>query len=559
MRSPQGALGGAKTVTLSVFDAAKGKCDAATGHIPKLPTEEEGLQTFELSSSGCPAGVAWCKDITLDRDDSTKIFGVVAKNETGVLAEGCATQKIDQDPLTVSIKVHLANVEKCCGDATLQAGEQCEVAATTGQCGGIAPTEICDASCQTTEMQLANESSMPLLTQGGAGKSELTMTFANGQGELLGGLRAAYTSNSSDASGMSDINMRLLNKDLMTIESPFPFSHQLRVPLLCADTGGPGVTREQRSPSIAVVSSLRTAVVYASNEDTATTFEVFLSAQTQDGCAESKPFKVSAKTAPAENVGKPRVAGGPDGRALVIWTRAGKIRGRIWKSPADGIGNGELIPLDAETEFDLAPSTLNVKDAHIAGWSGGWVLAYAGQGAADADGIYMNTVTADGNLGTEQKVNVATAGVQDQPDVAVLKTGARMVVWRSDGDIYFQRYDPSGKEIGDQFEPLHAKDAGVQARPTVASSGEIGDFFVAAWEQGDDTIWARIVDGTNVSPFLQNSVTGQNDAFPAAYPGTIGVRRLPAVAIGGHIAIGWHDESPTTPGVYIRRFPLPKQ
>jgi hypothetical protein len=37
------------------------------------------------------------------------------------------------------------------------------------------------------------------------------------------------------------------------------------------------------------------------------------------------------------------------------------------------------------------------------------------------------------------------------------------------------------------------------------------------------------------------------------------MRRLPAVAIAGHIAIGWHDESPDHEGVFVRRFPLPKQ
>src|SRR4051794_4596499 len=92
MKMPQGALGNAKAVTLSVFDSTKGKCVANTGHVPTIPSEEDGALSFDLANTGCSAGVAWCKDITLDKDDSTKIFAVVAKNEGGVIAEGCATQ-----------------------------------------------------------------------------------------------------------------------------------------------------------------------------------------------------------------------------------------------------------------------------------------------------------------------------------------------------------------------------------------------------------------------------------------------------------------------------------
>lgn len=556
MKAPQGALGDARSVTLSVFDAAKGKCDANTGHIPAIPADE-GTLTFELANTGCPSGVAWCKDISLDKDGLTKVFGVVAKNETGVIAEGCTTLEIDQDPLTVSIKVHLTNVEKCCGDSALQAGEQCEVPADSGQCGGVPETDICDATCQTKSIQLAIDSMAPPLTQGGAAKTELAMAFADGKEQLGGALRAVYTSASTDTTGDSDINLRALNKDLLPITAPFPYTHQLRIPILCADPGGAGSQREQRTPAIARVSDLRTAVVYASNEATATRYEVFLSAQTQDGCAEQKPFKISVGTAPGDDVGRPDVAGGPEGLALAVWPRGGKVKGRIWRAPVDGIGMGTLTPSDPEMELELAPNALNITDVRVAGWSGGWIIAYAGSGAGDDDGVFVNTISKDGNPGAEALVNVVTSGSQDQPDVAVLKSGAYAVAWRSDGDIYFQLYDANGGEIGDQLEPLNTKDPAAQQRPAVAAAGEIGEFFVAAWEDGADDIYARLIDGGPAGGFLKNSVTGQNDAFRVSYPGSNGVRRLPAIAAGGHIVIGWHDESVDAPGIYVRRFPLP--
>ena len=80
---------------------------------------------------------------------------------------------------------------------------------------------------------------------------------------------------------------------------------------------------------------------------------------------------------------------------------------------------------------------------------------------------------------------------------------------------------------------------------------------MVAWEEVDTTdVWARLVDPA--TGFLPNSVTGQPDAFPVGYPGFASVRKRPAVAIGGHIAIGWHDESEMHEGVFVRRFPIPQ-
>jgi hypothetical protein len=563
MNAPLAGLADAKAVSLSVFDASKGTCEAETGHVPIIPSKESGTQTFALENTGCPAGVAWCKQIELDRDGSTKIFAVVARNEGGVVAEGCTAVAIDQDPLEVSIKVHLTVKEKCCGDGTLQPGEQCEAPVVTDQCPGITATDLCDATCQSLPFALAiNSDEFPTLTEGGKGKTDLAMAFAEGDAQLSGGLRTAYTSTSTDATGKADVNIRMLREDLTAIDYPFPFSHQFRLPLHCDVTGGPGTAREQRSPAIAAVTPSRTAIVFESNEAAGTLYEIYLSPQSPQGCALTYPFKVSVKTPPgSEHAQRPDVAAGPDGRALVVWTRAGTVKGRIWEPPPPppppppaGMENGTVYPADLETELELTPQALNVTDVHVAGWSGGWVIVYAGKGVGDNDGVFMNTVTKDGVIGDEVRVNAEDKGVQDQPDVAVLRTGERMVVWRSDNDIYFQRYDAKGVAVGDQFDPIHAKDAVLQQRPAVAAS-EVGAFFVAAWEHGEQEIHARIA-GPGES-FLPNSVTGQTGAFVATYPGSLGMPRRPAVAIGGYVVIGWHDESMENPGVFVRRFPLP--
>src|SRR4051812_33026726 len=93
--APEGLLDRATSVELSVFDAAQGKC-LPTGHTD-VPAGEK-TQHFTLDRVGCAKGVAWCKTIQLDRDGSTKMFAVSAKNAAGPVAEGCAARPIDQDP-----------------------------------------------------------------------------------------------------------------------------------------------------------------------------------------------------------------------------------------------------------------------------------------------------------------------------------------------------------------------------------------------------------------------------------------------------------------------------
>lgn len=568
MRMPQGALDTARAVDLSVFEASKAKCSTETGHVSAVPPEDDGTQSFSLKNEGCPPGVAWCADIELDRGELDMMFAVVAKNESGVIAEGCVVRKVDQDPLEVTIKMHLVNTERCCNDGILQAGEQCEGApAATEQCGGIVETEVCDPSCYSKEIQLANVSmDQPPLVEGGHLKTDLAMTFAAGVNGLSGGLRAVFTSASGDTTQGKDVNIRVLDKDLQTIQTPFSFSHQLRLPTFCDTVGGVGGVKEQHSPAISPVSASRVGIVYLSNEINVTRNEVFLVAHTQDGCAEAKPQRLSTTGVVNDSAERPDFAGGPDGSGLAVWVRGGEAYGRIWTLNPDPTKAGTLNPPDmsAPDELVLAPSAIDgsVTRVRVAGTASGWVIVYSANRDDDVDGgIYMDTVSASGAVGgTPILVNAATAGLQEQPDVAVLADGTRAVVWRSGGQIYVQRYDSSGMAIGDQFNALEnplSPMGGDHANPSIAGGGEAGSFFVVAWEDMATTdIWARIIDPK--SGFLANSVTGQPDAFQASYPGFPSARSRAAVAVGQHIAIGWQDTNTAHEGVFVRRFPIPK-
>jgi hypothetical protein len=568
MKMPQGALDTAKAVDLSVFEASKATCSQETGHVSAIPPQDDGTQIFSLKNTGCPAGVAWCADIELDKGEIDMMFAAVARDESGVIAEGCSIRKINQDPLDVAIKMHLVNEERCCNDGSLQAGEQCEGApAGDQQCGGIVETEVCDPGCVSKEVQLANVSmASPPLIEGGRLKTDLAMTFAPGVGGLSGGLRAVFTSASGDTTQGRDVNIRVLDKDLQTIQSPFSFSHQLRLPTLCDAVGGVGGIKEQHSPAIAPVSASRVGIVYLSNEIAVTRYEVFLVAHTQDGCADAKPQKLSTNAAVSTDAERPDFAGGPEGKGLAVWIRGGEAFGRIWTQDPDPANDGVLTPgeMSAEQELALSPSAIDgsVTSVRVAGSPAGWVIVYAANRDDDVDGgIYMDTVDPTGALaGKPILVNAATAGLQEQPDIALLKDGTRAVVWRSGGQIFIQRYDAVGVAIGDQFNPLEnplSPTGGDHANPSIAGGGEAGAFFVVAWEDTLTTdIFARAVDPK--SGFLANSVTGQPDVFTASYPGLASTRSRPAVAVGQHIAIGWQDTNTAHEGVFVRRFPIPK-
>jgi hypothetical protein len=394
------------------------------------------------------------------------------------------------------------------------------------------------------------------------------MAFLPGNGPLANALRAAFQNSDPDplhTKGGQDINIRVLSDDLYTIREPFPLSQQLRLPLRCNDVAGEGEVNTQESPSITRIGSDLTGIAYASDESVGGNFDVWLVVHSADGCKElcdpvgpdhaacvarDTPVKLSLPgSAPGSR--DPDIAGGPEDAALAVWTRGSQVLGRIWQT------TGALVP--NMTEIPIAQ---NGSHARVAGTATGWVVVYQGSGNGDGDGIFKRAVDPGGGIVDEVKVNSRVDGLQEQPDVAALPDGRTIVVWRSDGDIYFQRHDAAGAAIaGDQDAPLNTTTDGDQWSPAVADAGVLGDFFAVAWEHAPTgEIFARFPSAGG--GFLYNSVTGQNADFLASRPGIEGAsRRLPAVAVGGagYVAIGWQDDSDGHPGVYVRRFPLPSQ
>jgi hypothetical protein len=160
------------------------------------------------------------------------MFHVEARNASGLLAQGCATARIDQDPVQVDIRIVRYVPPPCCNDGILQTGELCDTgieAATScdggsaGECAGIVADAVCNCDCSTLEIPVDRNPSDPLATP--AGQGSLALVFAPGVGELQNGLRAVYQTSDSDSG--ADISVRALSADLFRSptrrRSPTPF------------------------------------------------------------------------------------------------------------------------------------------------------------------------------------------------------------------------------------------------------------------------------------------------------------------------------------------------
>jgi hypothetical protein len=555
MLAPQ-AIEDAESVDLFVFDKGKHTCDAATGHVDKIPGN---AANFPLTSTGCADGLSWCADIELEKGDTEKMFAAVAKTQGQKTFEGCTVSAVNQDPLQIVIEMKRFLEPKCCGDGKLQVGEQCDPGGLS-ECGMIAQDEGCFPDCSAQEVLLSVDDGnvKPYLANPPRTKSELAMAFCPGSAQVGTALRTVFRSTDADAIGTSDINLRVLSPEVYSfdltkpeLKGLAPLNLQLHLPMPCTDIYDMSGKAVEKSPAIAPVSETSTLIVYSSNEKKAPSSDIYLIEHTEEVCADvpqgvSPAVLVSVQQTASPGAITPDVARGPEGAALIVWNQQDKIVGRVWKG-------GVLTPAADQPPIPISSGLV----PKVAGNASGWVVVYQGSGAGDPDAILRRSVDLEGKLGPEDVVNADAGGPQIEPDVAMLDDGSYVIVWQSAGDIFFQRYSGDGIQVkGDQAAPLNGDRDGLQSAPAVGAPTTGGVFFTAAWENDDGSISARFIG--QKSGFLFNSITGQNDSFVASHEGIAGLRHHPAIAVGSYVAIGWQDDSDLHAGVFVRRFPSPK-
>jgi hypothetical protein len=523
MVAPQGVLDEADALSLKVFPAEGHAC-SADGSVAEVPAD---AKSFKLTQDGCDAGVKWCGDLTLDQDGSTQMFFVQASSAGGVLGQGCAKKAIDQDPLEVTIKIVRFVAEACCGDGALQAGELCD-GGGSDTCDGSTADAICQADCSTKQVPVDFEEGG--MSKGAVGQTSPSFVFAGGTGQLAGGLHATYQ---SDATTSSDIGVRFFQSDLSPVDSPASLGIPHKLMVRC--TGQDVVLqRSQKSPRIIAFGSDSSLIAFRSNTNDPLRDDAYVAVTNGSGCNEAtNPDLVYTAT---KNVDGIDVAAGPGGKALVVFSDDGQVKG-VDYSAGTGVG----------TVFDIGAGS----EPRVSGGSGGWVVTYRGAGAGDDDGVLVSRVSASFTVAPAVVVNAQTSGAQDQPDVAVLSDGRFAVTWRSGGDIFFQRYASDDTPTsGDQEGPLQTGSAAA-ASPTIEGDSGAG-YFVVAWSMGD-TIRARFAGAT--SGFLFNPISGQNDDFSVTSLGT--ATSAPTIAVGAFIVVGWSEQGGSAPGIYARRIPVP--
>ncbi len=511
-------------------------CDEATG---LLGNEEAGkeIAKSELGTSSCAAGAKFCGSVQIEKSADVRMFSAKATATGGAtVAVGCAAATVNQDAISLTLRMFRFLAPSNCGDGVLQPTEQCDPA------GG----PLCDDSCQSTEVLLSLGSSGNKTVTGKAGdKTDPFFLWPTGSGDS-GRFLAFYTDHAVPSGGGTlDVGLRVMSADLSPVSTPpalasgsiflpnggafppAPAALQQSLPQAAFFGGEYWVVFDDDSGSSLDIHARSINNVFVSDQGLGAPINI-------NGTGSGEP---AIQTAPAISASSERL--------LVAWEdqAGGKIVGRTLTPPSTlgsqnelSVGNGNARP-------------------QIAATGKSWVTVWK-----SGTGIKLRAVDANGTpSGSDQSVNASGAGA-DGAHIASLPDGRFAVVWSAGGDVFLQRYDAKGLAIaGDQDQPLNdiVKD-GDQNQPTIAAMPAAGGSYVVAWyDASTGHVKARFAGGT--SGFLFNNVNGQTSEFQASRVEGRD-RNSPVVAVGGSgpfIAIGWEDKGTTNAGIIVRRFPIP--
>gem|GEM_PF-1526433 len=173
----------------------------------------------------------------------------------------------------------------------------------------------------------------------------------------------------------------------------------------------------------------------------------------------------------------------------------------VWDSPdADGDGifgqifDASGLPLGAEFQINSYTTSDQYHPLVTGLADGGFVVGWESYGQdGEWDGVYAQRYDASGaTIGSEFRINTATANYQDEMAVTSLNDGGFVAVWRSwnqDGNsygVFAQRYDSAGATVGSEFQ-VNTTTHYSQDNPDVIGLSDGG--FVVVWNKegaGDD-------------------------------------------------------------------------
>jgi Ca2+-binding RTX toxin-like protein len=220
--------------------------------------------------------------------------------------------------------------------------------------------------------------------------------------------------------------------------------------------------------------------------------------------------------------------------------------------------SAELLRADGEFRVNTSTADDQSTSAVAALPGGGFVLAWQSY-LQDGSGwgVYAQRYGADGTAqGGEFRVNQFTANDQGEVAIAALAGGDFVLAWHSnlqDGSsygIYAQRFDANGAALGTEYR-VNSATANEQSAPTIAALADGG--FVLAW-------WSYLQDGSNFGVYAQrfdangqpaglefraNSTTSSEQSAPA----------VAALAAGGFM-LAWqsYGQDGSYDGIYAQRY-----
>jgi len=269
-----------------------------------------------------------------------------------------------------------------------------------------------------------------------------------------------------------------------------------------------GHTRSaQRYPSVSAATDGRFVVSWQSLNQDGSGWGVFARLFNADGTPLSNDIRVNQTTSGTQQ--KPALTLLADGGFAIAWEGKGKTDA----SREDSYGvfvrkfNANGTPATSELRVNNQ-GRHHQEDPDVAALpNGGYVVVWAGDGAAGNDEIYVRAFDGDGNFsGHEQNVNVYRRGKQWQPSVATSAAGEITVAWTSGGNhdksgwgVFARRFNSVGLATGNEFQ-VHQKNTGTQWNPDVVYLNDGG--FLIAWAglgfEDKDGIHARRfnADGT---------------------------------------------------------------
>lgn len=131
------------------------------------------------------------------------------------------------------------------------------------------------------------------------------------------------------------------------------------------------------------------------------------------------------------------------------------------------------------------PQTTTAAETAVAVSDTNRVVVFSGNGLADADGVYAKLYDANGDVVGDGAtlVNTTIAGAQHSASVAMDADGNYVVAWagRGAGDlngVFFQRFDSDGARLGDET-LVNTTVAGRQGDPSIAMADD--GAFVIGW------------------------------------------------------------------------------